>query len=412
MKTYTFIYKSLRSIALFVCLFACSFAMAQKEPYSQTDSTSIQLNMDAAYNRPFLKTGNFPVALGGYIEGHAGYFVTDGITEGWSFKIPRMTLFVSSVIKERIKFLSEIEFEEGTKEINIEFAALDFEFHPLLNFRGGIIMNPIGAFNQNHDGPKWEFVERPISATTIIPATFSNIGFGLHGKSYKKQWVWAYEAYLTNGFDEKIIANDVGRTWLPATKENTDRFEENFNGVPLITLKTALKHRKIGEIGLSWMGDVYNKYEEDGLTLDKKRRLDVVAVDFNSSVINQLDITGEWVWAFIDVPNTYSQQFGERQQGGFIDFVYTIMSKRMLGWDNASVNLALRFEHVDYNVGLFNETGDNIHDDVQAIVPAISFRPSSQTVIRANYRYMWETDLLGNRPAKTAGLQLGISSYF
>lgn len=84
----------------------------------------------------------------------------------------------------------------------------------------------------------------------------------------------------------------------------------------------------------------------------------------------------------------------------------------MLGWDNASLNLALRFEHVDYNVGLFNETGDNIHDDVQAIVPAISFRPSSQTVIRANYRYMWETDLLGNSPARTAGLQLGISSYF
>ncbi len=405
MKTSSSIYKISGYLLVLICLNHAAFAQ-------QTDSSQLQLNMDAVYNRPFLQAGSFPVAIGGYIEAQGEYFVSDGITEGVSFKIPRMTLFVSSTITERIKFLSEIEFEEGTKEINIEFAALDFEFHPVLNFRGGIIMNPIGAFNQNHDGPRWEFVDRPISATTIIPATFSNVGFGLHGKTYQKQWVWAYEAYVTNGFNDQIVANSEGRTWLPAAKENVDRFEENFNAVPLITLKTAIRHRKIGEIGLSWMGDVYNKYEEDGLLLDQKRRLDVVAIDFNTSTIKNLDITGEWVWAFVDVPATYSQQFGSRQQGGFIDLVYTVLKREMFGWENARINLALRLEHVDYNVGSFEETGGSIHDDVQAIVPAISFRPSSQTVIRANYRYIWETDLLGNPTAKTAGFQIGISSYF
>ncbi|WP_375580166.1 hypothetical protein ABWH96_03645 [Marivirga tractuosa] len=405
MKTSSSIYKISGYLLVLICLNHATFAQ-------QTDSSQLQLNMDAVYNRPFLQAGSFPVAIGGYIEAQGEYFVSDGITEGVSFKIPRMTLFISSTITERIKFLSEIEFEEGTKEINIEFAALDFEFHPLLNFRGGIIMNPIGAFNQNHDGPRWEFVDRPISATTIIPATFSNVGFGLHGKTYQKQWVWAYEAYVTNGFNDQIVANSEGRTWLPAAKENVDRFEENFNAVPLITLKTAIRHRKIGEIGLSWMGDVYNKYEEDGLVLDQKRRLDVLAIDFNTSTIKNLAITGEWVWAFVDVPTTYSQQFGSQQQGGFIDFVYTVLKREMFGWENARINLALRLEHVDYNVGSFEETGGNIHDDVQAIVPAISFRSSSQTVIRVNYRYIWETDLLGNPAAKTAGFQIGISSYF
>jgi hypothetical protein len=399
--------KKITSVTFFLVLFSNPLCFAQKK-----DTTDMQLNMDAVYERPFLNTGSFPVALGGYLEAHGGYFVTDGITEGLSFKIPRMTLFVSSTVKDRIKFLSEIEFEEGTKEINIEFAALDFEFHPLLNLRGGIIMNPIGAFNQNHDGPKWEFVERPLSATTIIPATFSNVGFGLHGRKYQRQWVWAYEAYLTNGFDERIIANDIGRTWLPATKENSDRFEENFNGAPLITLKTAIRHREIGEVGISWMGDIYNKFEEDGLVLDEKRRLDVAAIDFTSSVIERLDITGEWVWAFIDVPPTYSQQFGNRQQGGFIDLIYSVARKRMLGWENASLNLALRLEYVDYNEGTFLETNGKIHDDIKAVVPAVSFRPSAGTVIRANYRYIWETDLLGNPPAKTAGFQIGFSSYF
>jgi hypothetical protein len=67
---------------------------------------------------------------------------------------------------------------------------------------------------------------------------------------------------------------------------------------------------------------------------------------------------------------------------------------------------------VDWNVGSFEETGGNISDDLWAVVPAISFRPVSQTVIRLNYRYMRQQDILGNPPAKIGGVQFGLSSYF
>ena len=77
------------------------------------DTLATMLNMDAVYNRPFLQLGKVPVALGGYIETNTSYFRTDGISEGWSFQIPRLTLFVSATVKNRIKFLTEIEFEEG-----------------------------------------------------------------------------------------------------------------------------------------------------------------------------------------------------------------------------------------------------------------------------------------------------------
>ncbi|MFT6638770.1 MAG: hypothetical protein ACJAYP_001356 [Flavobacterium sp.] len=377
------------------------------------DTTKLAINMDAIYSRPFMQLGKLPISIGGYVEANTSYFATDGVTEGMSFQMPRMTLFVSSTINKRIKFLSEIEFEEGGKEINIEFASLDVEFHPLFNFRGGIIMNPIGSFNQNHDGPKWEFIDRPISSTTIIPSTWSNVGFGIFGKYAKNNFVWAYEGYFSNGFDDKIISNSENRTWLSATKENGERFEESFNGVPLITIKTALKHRKIGEFGISWMGGVYNKFEEDGIKIDEKRRIDLFALDFNTKLPNwNTSFNAEWVWAFIDVPNTYTQQFGSKQKGGFLDIVQPILNRNILGWNNSKINLAFRIEYTDYNVGLFNETNEKIHDDIFAITPGISFRPSSQTVFRINYRYLWETDILGNDPSKTAGIQFGFSSYF
>ncbi|MFW2476885.1 MAG: hypothetical protein ACN4EP_08215, partial [Sediminibacterium sp.] len=345
-------------IFLLTFIFFSSTAIAQIDPVLLRrmikDTSGMLLNMDAVYNRPFLQSGKSLVALGGYVEANYQYFQKDGISEGHQFQMRRLTLFVSSAISKRIKFLSEIEFEDGTKEINIEFGSVDFEFAPLFNLRGGIVMNPIGAFNQNHDGPKWEFIDRPVSATQMLPATWSNIGFGLFGKKYTKDWVYAYEAYLTNGFDDKIIDNAASKTFLPASKENKNRFEESANGSPLFTGKVAVRNKGIGELGLSYMGGIYNKYQADGLILDKKRSVHVFAVDFNTTLpkINTF-INAEWVWVNVDVPETYTEQFGSKQQGGFIDFVQPFIRKPVFGFEKSVINAALRLEYVDWNKGRF-----------------------------------------------------------
>jgi hypothetical protein len=377
------------------------------------DTSKLLLNLDAVYNRPFLSVGKTPVALGGYVEANWQHLGTDGLTEGHQFQMKRLTLFVASGISRRIKFLSEIEFEGGTKEINIEFASIDFEFHPLLNFRGGVVMNPIGAFNQNHDGPKWEFIDRPTSATQLLPATWSNVGFGIYGKKYSKNWAYAYELYLTNGFDDQIISNTQNKTYLPATKLNRDRFEESFNGEPLITTKIALRNKKVGELGVSYMGGVYNKFQMDGLTLDKKRRVDVWALDFNTVLpIVKTYLVGEWAFVNVDVPDTYTQKYGNKQSGGFLDIVQPVIRRNIFNFNKSVVNVVCRFEYVDWNVGKFKETGGIISEDFVSIVPGISWRPTPLTVLRLNYRYNWTTDILGNPPSKTAGFQFGFSSYF
>ena len=403
-------------LIIFVCCIA-ETAFTQIDPSLlkriPKDTSVNKMNIDALYNRPFLQLGKLPVAIGGYAEANYQYLQEDGVTEGHQFQMRRMSLFISSSISNRIKFLSEIEFEDGTKEISLEFASVDFEFNPFLNLRGGVVLNPIGAFNQNHDGPKWEFVDRPIAATQMLPATFSNAGFGLYGKKYNKDWAFAYEIYLTNGFNDLIINNAENKTFLPATKEDPDRFEESFNGSPLFTGKIAIRNNKIGELGVSYMGGVYNKYEDDGLTLDVKRSVNVFALDFNTIIPKiKTAINAEWAWVNVNVPDTYTEQFGEKQQGGYLDIVQPILKRPMFGFQDAVLNAALRLEYVDWNKGNFKSTGENIADDVFSIVPAISWRPGAQTVIRFNYRYNWQHDILGNPPSKLAGFQAGISTYF
>jgi hypothetical protein len=407
----------MKHLILIIFSFAYLCVAAQIDPAllrnPNKTADSLKLNMDAVYNRPMIKAGKVPVALGGYMEANYQYASENGISEGHQFQMRRMTVFLASSIARRLKFLTEIEFEDGTKEINIEFASVDFEFSPLLNFRGGVVMNPIGSFNQNHDGPKWEFVDRPISSTEMLPATWSNVGFGLFGKKYSNNWVYAYELFLTNGFDERIINNTENRTFLPATKSNPERFEESFNGTMLTTTKLAVRNKTIGEIGVSYMGGIYNKFKDDGLILDSKRRVDVVAIDLNTTIPRlHTYINGEWAWVHVNVPPTYTEQFGSQQQGGYLDIVQPVYSSPIFGFERSVVNVSLRTEYVDFNKGVFRSTQGNISDHVFSVVPSISFRPTPETVFRINYRHNWRTDLLGNPASRSAAFQIGVSSYF
>ena len=137
------------------------------------------------------------------------------------------------------------------------------------------------------------------------------------------------------------------------------------------------------------------------------------AIDFNTTLSKtKTFINGEWAWVSVDVPNTYTEQFGRAQQGGFLDIVQPVYSRSLFGFEKSVINAAIRLEYVDWNKGKFISTGDNIADHIYSVVPAISWRPTPQTVFRFNYRYNWQTDLLGNPPSRLAGFQFGFSTYF
>ncbi len=199
------------------------------------------------YQRPFIlqgeKRGSLAAAVGGYVEANTNYFATDGISDGFSMEMRRFNIFLYSTLKERIRFISELEFEHGVEEIALETALLDFEFNPALIFRAGIVLVPIGYFNQNHDSPKWDFVDRPLVSTTIIPATYSDIGFGFHGTIPAGSLALTYETYLLNGLQDGVLNNTENRTFLPAGK-NEARFGQDNNGSPAAALRLAVKKKK------------------------------------------------------------------------------------------------------------------------------------------------------------------------
>jgi hypothetical protein len=147
------------------------------------------------------------------------------------------------------------------------------------------------------------------------------------------------------------------------------------------------------------------------LEVDERRWLGIAAFDFGGSFAG-VEVRGEVAYATIDVPPGLAELFADAQWGGHVDVIAPLWRPRLLGYANAVVGVGLRLETVDYNLGTFSTTGRGIGDDVTAIVPGISFRPTPGTVFRANYRYEWAHDFLGNAAAHTAGIQLGFATYF
>jgi hypothetical protein len=375
-------------------------------PAAAQDTTMVQ---GGIYQRPFIASAG-RTAIGGYAEGNLNYFVTDGAGDGVSMELRRFNIFLFSSVGRRIRFISELEFEHGTEEIALETALVDFEINPSLVLRAGILLPPIGAFNVNHDSPRYDFVERPLVSTRIIPATLSEIGFGVHGRLAPGGLSLSYDAYLTNGLGDGVLLNTGGRTDLAAGKSE-ERFAEDNNGSPAFTGRVGAQDRRLGEIGLSFYGGIYNSWKIEGIAVDEKRWLSLIALDIGTD-IGPLNLRGEAATARVNVPADLAELFAERQWGFHLDAVLPVWRPRIRALTDPLVSAVARVEHIDLNRGRFSSTGLPIGDETTAITAGLSFRPAAGTVLRANYRWESSRDLLRNPAAQTAGFQIGFATYF
>ncbi len=402
-------------LAVVGCLLAVSpEGSAAQEPDS-TPARRIRARVDSipvqggVYNRPFLASVG-RTAVGGYAEGNTNYFRQDGISEGFSMELRRFNVFLFSSIGSRLRFISELEFEDGAEEIALETALIDFIVNPSFVVRAGVLLPPIGAFNVNHDAPRWDFVERPLVSTEVIPATLSEVGFGAHGRLFPRGFTVTYDVYLSNGLGDGVILNEAGRTRL-ASGKGTGLVAGDNNGRPGVSGRIGFQRRNLGELGFSYYGATYNTFSVDGREIDARRAVRLAALDLNTEV-HSVSLRGELALAWIDVPGDLGELFGDRQWGLHVDAVIPVIRPRIRGLTDPVVSAVARVERVDFNRGRFTGTGDSIGDEVDAVTLGFSFRPVAGTVFKANYRYERLRDLQGNEPARRAGFQFGLATYF
>jgi len=145
------------------------------------------------------------VTLGGYGDFQ---FRTPALNEradggGTStFQSTRFVLGLAAVLsqKQNITFNSEIEYELGTSEIDVEQAFVSWRVRPEFDFRAGIIVPPLGRFNTYHDSNLNIATLRPLINQFIVPTAYRDAGVGARGVfRLPNQWRLFYEADVVNG---------------------------------------------------------------------------------------------------------------------------------------------------------------------------------------------------------------------
>lgn len=372
-------------------------------------------NKDIRFYRPTIfksYSQDRTFSIGGYASANTDFFVTDGEGEGLLLTLADLHLFgQTTFLNNRLHFIADVNYNSATQQFELTEAALNIKIGQALNLRGGVVLPPLGYFNQNGDSPNTDFIDWPLASTTIIPSRLSEVGFGMNGIiDVTENASVTYEIYTVNGLQEAIVDNDLPRTAIDLGKTG-NLFSEDNNDKLAYTGRLGIQAHKWGEVGLSFYTGAYNRTEVNEVEIDESRNLSIFAIDGRFSV-QKLVLKSEVAIATIDLSPGLAHIFGDKQLGYHIEATYPVWDRiHLMGQRNNRLSLAFRLEKADYNVGNFVQTETKIYDEIIGYLAGIALRLGLHTVLKANYSLFTDKDILGNA-SKTGGFQFGFSSYF
>lgn len=373
---------------------------APKRDSLQADTLGRPFVPGGVYDKPYQSLLLGRTAIGGYAEAHARWQRVEGLREEAGFELKRFNLFTSTRVSDFVRIGAEIEFEEGGREITIEYAAIDLLVHPALTIRGGIVLSPLGRFNLSHDSPRNEFTDRPLVSTELIGVALSEPGFGVLGVVPLQQtFRLTYELYATNGYNSAIIDASEAGTRIPLGRRN---FEDN-NGSPAVVGRLALSPGVNHEVGLSAHRGAYNLFSLEGTTIDERRNLSIFALDLETRLLG-IQFSGEAAAARIDVAPGLRGIYADRQHGWYVEGLREFGRGWVRTMPASAFGVKARWELVDFDSRLVGQTAAQV-------TVGVNFRPTPESVVKLDFVRGRGRDEFNNR-AEHAFVLASLATYF
>ncbi|MCZ7652976.1 MAG: hypothetical protein M5U13_18110 [Thermoanaerobaculia bacterium] len=280
---------------------------------------------------------------------------------------------------------TEIEFEHGSTgeggEVSVEFAYLDYLWRDELGARAGLLLVPMGFLNELHEPTTFLGARRPGVESAIIPTTWRELGFGVHGELGP----WSYRSYLVNGLDASgFSASGIrgGRQKGARAKAEdwawTGRLD--YTAIPGLLAGASAYVGGSGQ-GLrdaagESVGDVRTTLLEAHVEW-KWRGLELRALGVHGEVddvpaLNRaLGLTG-------------SRSVGERQEGGYVEAGFDLLSLAPAS-RQALVPFA-RLERYDTQARVPAGFARNPANDVEVLTLGLAWRPIPQAVLKIDWQ--------------------------
>ena len=336
------------------------------------------------YDKPYIKRMGKNVAIGGYIDMEFEW--TEG--KNSTFDQHRFIPFIYSEITDKLHVSTEIEFEHGGKvpgdgEIKLEYAVLDFTFAESFNYRGGVILSPLGRFNLLHDSPLNDLTERPTVNRQIMPSTLSESGMGFFGTFYPSELsVATYELYLVNGFNKGVNSGGNLRIRSGRGSQKADN-----NHDKALVGRFGFSPRLGIDLGASFHT---GKYDDDG-----NNRLTIFGVD-TQLTRGLLELQGEYAQATAD-------GFSGDQRGAYAQTNIHFAHDHFL--PESIFTAIARWDWVDFDTAT---TGDSEY----GFTFGLNFRPVEDAAFKFDYNQTWKTPANGIKGNGNGRFFFSVASYF
>jgi hypothetical protein len=385
-----------RAVATAVFL-ALPLAAQQRDTVADTTRPFVR---GGVYDKPYQTRLFGRTAVGGYAEAHARWQEVEGLKDDAGFEAKRFNLFTHTRVSDFVRIGAELEFEDGGEEIKLEYAAIDFLFHPAMALRAGMLLSPIGKFNLAHDSPLNEFTDRPLVSTEIIGVALSEPGFGFLGQLARRGGSrLTYEVYATNGFHSGLIDDSEAGTRIPLGRGN---LEDN-NGSPAIVGRLAWSPGVEHEIGISTHRGAYNAFSVEGTQVDERRDLEITSLDAETRLLGTM-ISGEAAIARIDIPPGLVDIYASKQYGWYVEAVRELGRGLVPAMPASFFALKARWDYVKFDADIPGESAGQV-------TVGANFRPTRDSAIKFDYVRGRGRDRFNNL-ARHAFVLASLATYF
>ncbi len=219
-----------------------------------------------------------------------------------------LVIGVSHPFSEDLRFEAEVDFEHATKDLELEFAYVDWRWTTAINLRVGSLLMPVGRLNEFHEPTLYPSVERPYVETYIIPTTWNEGGAGFYGRLGDEV---AYRTYLVSGLKAANFKSDSG---IRKGRQVLDEAPVN---------------------NLAWVGRV--EYQPSFLTgflfgvsgYYGGALQDSTGIGNPTVTLGEVDVQfGKWGWEFV----ASGTMIGITDAGALSAASGTTIGERMMGW--------------------------------------------------------------------------------
>lgn len=364
-----------------------------------------------------LLSSNTKLSIGGYAQIDYNQPFDKDVRRNGVLDVHRLVMLFGYQFSNRTQFVTEIEYEH-VQEVYIEQAFLQHRFLPWLNFRGGLVLIPMGIANEYHEPPTYNGVERPFIDNVISPTTWRELGVGFTGTVLPASI--KYQLYVVNGFNGY---NGTGRlNGSNGLRSGRQKGAESYISAPNLTAKLEYYGIKGLNIGLSgYFGDTQSTLYNGILKDDNNAisRADSSVVGINMIGIDArltrgaFQLRGQYYYVSLNNTEEYNKftavngnpnNLGSAMLGYYLEGAYNVL--KHVPSTSYELTPFLRYERYNTHHAVAGNLAKNNAFDKRAIVAGLGWTLAPGAVLKADVQ--WVKSEADPKSAKAFNAGIGI----